>query len=361
MYININIKFHTSPSTHQKFKIKLIHSSLVYLAVNIISHDGLAINREKSSYLVTYNLAHFRAFVSAHSYQRICIRACAPRKLLVQFRSDPPISVNYILGKGQNKTEGSNNLEGSILENFLMNRGERKGGRETRKRKKGTKQRERERSCWMQVNWYDPWRCEKFFKEDDLQTTSETNFHLDPFDGLFRLLPWQFRMDGERAKKKRKKKKKKVRDVQCLNHSDRRVIAPAKEEINRDLIARIFGFTAIPRVTRFKRSSIVRLSRCLTGTDTVRLAPALRSFGIKFNVSRNDSSGTRRAAWFSWWVQTPSVKLISLHFVPGWNLDGKINDGGRWTGEGEKREGEVWSHVYSNTWLLRLMGSDRRW
>lgn len=103
-------------------------------------------------------------------------------------------------------------------------------------------------------------------------------------------------MDGERAKKKRKKKKKKVRDVQCLNHSDRRVIAPAKEEINRDLIARIFGFTAIPRVTRFKRSSIVRLSRCLTGTDTVRLAPALRSFGIKFNVSRNDSSGTRRAA-----------------------------------------------------------------
>lgn len=145
MYININIKFRTSPSTHQKFKIKLIHSSLVYLAVNIISHDGLAINREKSSSLVTYNLAHFRAFVSAHSYQRICIRACAPRKLLVQFRSDPPISVNYILGKEQNKTEESNNLEGSILENFLMNRGERKGGRETRKRKKGMKQRERER------------------------------------------------------------------------------------------------------------------------------------------------------------------------------------------------------------------------
>lgn len=77
-------------------------------------------------------------------------------------------------------------------------------------------------------------------------------------------------------KKKRKKRKKKLRDVQCLNHSDRRVIAPAKEEINRDLIARIFGFTAIPRVTRFKRFSIVRLSRCLTGKGySISLSRAL--------------------------------------------------------------------------------------
>lgn len=250
-----------------------------------------------------------------------------------------------------------------------MNRGERKEGRETKKRKKrnGTqkeKEREKEGSCWMQVNWYDPWRCEKFFKEDDLQTYKRNKFSprsvrwiiSSPSSPPLGNFEW---MANERKKRKRKKRKKKVRDVQCLNHSDRRVIAPAKEEINRDLIARIFGFTAIPRVTRFKRFSIVYLSRYLT--DTVRLAPALRSFGIKFNVSRNDSSGTRRTAWFSWWVQTPSVKLISLHFVPGWNLDGKINDGGRWTGEGGKREGEVWSHVYSNTWLLRLMGSDRRW
>lgn len=100
-------------------------------------------------------------------------------------------------------------------------------------------------------------------------------------------------MDGERAKKKkRKKRKKKLRDVQCLNHSDRRVIAPAKEEINRDLIARIFGFTAIPRVTRFKRFSIVRLSRCLTGTDTVYLSPALFRYQIQRVAKRFERNTT---------------------------------------------------------------------
>lgn len=185
-----------------------------------------------------------------------------------------------------------------------MNRGERKEGREKKEKKKRNTEREKERErkkeaveCRLIDTILGDARNSS--RRTIYRRTSETNFHLDPFDGLFRLPPllplaisngWR----TSEKKRKRKKRKKKVRDVQCLNHSDRRVIAPAKEEINRDLIARIFGFTAIPRVTRFKRFSIVYLSRYLT--DTVRLAPALRSFGIKFNVSRNDSSGTRRTA-----------------------------------------------------------------
>lgn len=97
-------------------------------------------------------------------------------------------------------------------------------------------------------------------------------------------------MANERKKEREEegKRKKKVGDVQWLNHSDRRVIAAAEGEINRDLIARIFGFTAIPRVTRFQ-TFLDRPSLSLaSGRDTLRLAPAL-------SVSNSTCRGTIRA------------------------------------------------------------------
>ena len=63
----------------------------------------------------------------------------------------------------------------------------------------------------MQVNRYDPWRCEKFFKEDDLQTYKRNKFSprsvrwiiSSPFSPPLGNFEW---MANERKKKKKKEK-----------------------------------------------------------------------------------------------------------------------------------------------------------
>lgn len=151
------------------------------------------------------------AFVSAHAYLE---QNCSFN--FAKWSSDSR-KLHPRAGKKKQNQKGSNNLEGSILENFLMNRDERKGNekeggkREERNRERKRKK-ERERKA-VECRLIDTilGEARNSSRRTIYSRTSETNFHLDPFDGLFPSLPfpWQFRMDGERAKERKRRRRKK--------------------------------------------------------------------------------------------------------------------------------------------------------
>lgn len=146
------------------------------------------------------------AFVSAHAYLE--------QNSISQ--SGPPIPVNYILGRGKNKTKRDRIISKFDPQEFLNESRKRKGNE--KKEENGIeKERVRERKA-VECRLIDTWRGEKFFKEDDLRVvqakqifTSIRSMDFPPSSSLGNF-EW---MANERKKKKKKKKEKKEKGGGC--------------------------------------------------------------------------------------------------------------------------------------------------
>lgn len=110
---------------------------------------------------------------------------------------------------------------------------------------------------------------------------------------------------GEKSmKKSRVAELSRVRNFQGKNYNGSIILSRtviAQGGINRYLRPRIFRFAPFPPV----------------------------QFGFWYQIQRVALpfkwNATPVLAWFSWWVQTPSLKLISLHFSLARKSRGKIN------------------------------------